>query len=190
MYPTVHSNSSADGHAVYPSPQQAGPDSSNTGSFTANGPSQLTSAPSTNNVLPVLRVRIAEEVSISPPVMISSETGNIPRTEFNQAFDFEHQVLRDFSTESQRASTVEVDDPAVPAEVYRYTQLNHEREAVVMALLAVTATEDRDTQVLKFIEEYSNLKSMGFAPEIITGSMIAYPNDITEATEACIGAST
>jgi len=25
--------------------------------------------------------------------------------------------------------------------------LNHEREAVVMALLAVTATEDRDTQV-------------------------------------------
>ena len=79
--------------------------------------------------------------------MISSETGNIPRTEFNQAFDFELQVLRDFSTESQRASTVEVDDPAVPAEVYRYTQLNHEREAVVMALLAVTATEDRDTQV-------------------------------------------
>lgn len=45
-------------------------------------------------------------------------------------------------------------------------------------------------QVLKFIEEYSNLKSMGFAPDVITGSMIAYPNDITEATEACIGAST
>lgn len=187
MYPTVHSNSSTDGHAVYPSRQQAGPGSSSTGSFTANGPSQLISAPS-NNVLPVLRVQIAEEISISPPVMISSETGNIPRTEFNQVFDFEHQVLRDFSTE--RASNVEVDEAGVPAEVYRYTQLNHEREAVVMALLAVTATEDRDTQVLKFIEEYSNLKSMGFAPDIITGSMIAYPNDITEATEACIGACT
>ncbi|KAL0028771.1 hypothetical protein WJX79_006523 [Trebouxia sp. C0005] len=164
MYPTVHSNSSADGHAVYPSRQQAGPGSSST--FTANGPSQLTSAPSTSNVLPVLRVQIAEEVNISPPVMISSETGNVPRTEFNQAFDFERQVLRDFSTESQRASSVEVDEPAV------------------------TATEDRDTQVLKLIEDYSNLKSMGFAPEVITGSMIAYPNDITEATEACIGAST
>ncbi|DBA83892.1 hypothetical protein WJX77_001116 [Trebouxia sp. C0004] len=189
MYPTVHSNSSADGHAVYPSRQQAGPGSSNNGSFTANGPSQLTSAPSINNILPVLRVQIAEEISISPPVMISSETGNIPRTEFNQVFDFEHQVLQDFPT-SQRASSVEVDEPGVPAEVYRYTQLNHEREAVVMALLAVTATEDRDTKVLKFIEEYSNLKSMGFAPDIITGSMIAYPNDITEATEACIGAST
>ena len=153
--------------------------------------------------------------------MISSETGNVPRTEFNQAFDFERQVLRDFSTESQRASSVEVDEPGEPAEVYRYTQLNHEHEAVVMALLAVTATEDRDTQVLhspvlcshgvlqsfsqpshpmlthhvtrqvlKLIEDYSNLKSMGFAPEVITGSMIAYPNDITEATEACIGAST
>ncbi|DBA74737.1 TPA: hypothetical protein ACH3X2_009398 [Trebouxia sp. C0005] len=188
MYPTVHSNSSADGHAVYPSRQQAGPGSSST--FTANGPSQLTSAPSTSNVLPVLRVQIAEEVNISPPVMISSETGNVPRTEFNQAFDFERQVLRDFSTESQRASSVEVDEPGEPAEVYRYTQLNHEHEAVVMALLAVTATEDRDTQVLKLIEDYSNLKSMGFAPEVITGSMIAYPNDITEATEACIGAST
>ncbi len=80
--------------------------------------------------------------------MISSETGNIPRTEFNQAFDFEHQVLRDFSTENQRASSTEVDESGVAAEVCRYTQLNHEREAVVMALLAVTATEDRDTQVL------------------------------------------
>lgn len=81
-------------------------------------------------------------------VMISSETGNIPRTEFNQVFDFEHQVLRDFSTENQRASSAAVDESGVPAEVYRYTQLNHEREAVVMALLAMTATEDRDTQVL------------------------------------------
>ena len=41
-------------------------------------------------------------------------------------------------------------------------------------------------QVLKFIEEYSNLKSMGFDPEVITGAMIAYPDDIAEATEACI----
>ena len=45
-------------------------------------------------------------------------------------------------------------------------------------------------QVLKFIEEYSNLKSMGFALEVITGAMIAYPNDIAEATEACISGST
>ncbi len=44
-------------------------------------------------------------------------------------------------------------------------------------------------QVLKFIEEYGNLKAMGFAPEVLTGAMIAYPNDITEATEACIRAS-
>lgn len=152
--------------------------------------------------------------------MISSETGNIPRTEFNQAFDFENQVLRDFSVESQLPNNLETDESGLLAEVQRYTQLNHAHEAVVMALIAVTTAEDKDTkvkyslknvwnnatkqacasfltlqpthllcvpvQVLKFIEEYSNLKSMGFAPEVITGAMVAYPNDIAEATEACI----
>lgn len=122
--------------------------------------------------------------------MISSETGNIPRTEFNQAFDFENQVLRDFSIESQLPNNLETDESGLLAEVQRYTQLNHAHEAVVMALVAVTTTEDKDTKVLKFIEEYSNLKSMGFAPEVITGAMIAYPNDIAEATEACISGST
>lgn len=157
-------------------------------------------------------------------VMISSETGNIPRTEFNQAFDFENQVLRDFSAESQPPNNLETDESGLLAEVQRYTQLNHAREAVVMALVAVTTAEDKDTkvnyslknvwnnatkqacvsfpplqpthllcvpfQVLKFIEEYSNLKSMGFAPEVITGAMVAYPNDIAEATEACISGCT
>lgn len=44
-------------------------------------------------------------------------------------------------------------------------------------------------QVLKFIEDFSRLKVMGFAPEVITGAMIAFPNDMEEATDACISCS-
>ncbi len=78
--------------------------------------------------------------------MISEQTGNIPRTDFNQVFDFEHQVLRHFSAESHFPNSTEADESGL-LEVQRYTQLGHEREAVVMALLAVTASEDRDSQV-------------------------------------------
>lgn len=45
-------------------------------------------------------------------------------------------------------------------------------------------------QVVKFLEEFSNLKAMGFAPHIITGALIACPTDMAEATEACLSAST
>ena len=45
------------------------------------------------------------------------------------------------------------------------------------------------TQVVKFLEEFNNLKAMGFASHIITGALIACPTDIAEATEACLSAS-
>lgn len=186
MYPTLNSNNNVGAPFAYPSPQ-LGTESRDSRSFASNGPSQLASASSNSNALPVLRVQISEQLCISPPVMISSETGNVPRVEFNQSYDFEHQVLRDFSTDPM-PSSVELDESGM-LEMQRYTQLGHEREAVIMALLAVTASEDKDSQVLKFIEEYGSLKAMGFAPDVVTGAMIAYPNDIAEATEACIGAS-
>ena len=44
-------------------------------------------------------------------------------------------------------------------------------------------------QVLKFIEDFSNLKAMGFAPEVIAGAMIAFPDDMAEVMEACISCS-
>lgn len=188
MYPTIHSNSTGSSAGAYPPPQQAGPSNRDTRSY-ANGPAQLASASSIGSALPVLRVQIAEHLSVSPPVMISSETGNIPRTDYVQAFDFEHQILQDFSTEAETSTSIVVDESAA-LDVQRYEQLGHEREAVVMALLAVTTTEDRDSQVLKWLEDYSNLKSMGFSSETVTGALIAYPDDITEATEACLGAST
>ena len=82
-------------------------------------------------------------------VMTSSETGSIPRVDFSQSFDFEHQVLRDFGAASQLTS----DDESSTLEKQRYTQLGHEQEAVAMALIAVTASEDRDSQVLQFMHD-------------------------------------
>lgn len=85
-------------------------------------------------------------------VMTSSETGSIPRVDFSQSFDFEHQVLRDFGAASQLTSSAERDESST-LEKQRYTQLGHEQEAVAMALIAVTASEDRDSQVLQFMHD-------------------------------------
>lgn len=78
--------------------------------------------------------------------MVSAQLGNIPRTEFAQSFEFEHQVLRDYPLDSQLPSA-EGDPDSVAADIHRYTQLGHNREAVTMALTAVQQTVDRDTQV-------------------------------------------
>lgn len=79
-------------------------------------------------------------------VMVSAQLGNIPRTEFAQSFDFEHQVLRDYPSNSQVPSAESETDTAA-ADIQRYTQLGHSRDAVIMALVAVQSIVDRDTQV-------------------------------------------
>ena len=66
MYPTIHSNNSVGVPSQYPA--HSGQDSRDPRSATANGPSHLSSSPSSSNALPVLRVQIADHLSISPPV--------------------------------------------------------------------------------------------------------------------------
>lgn len=78
--------------------------------------------------------------------MTSTETGNIPRIDFSQKFEYEHQVLRDVAEEPQTPSSIERADSS-SLELQRYMQLGHDREAVAMALVAVITTEDKDTQV-------------------------------------------
>lgn len=79
-------------------------------------------------------------------VMVSAQLGNIPRTEYAQSFDFEHQVLQNYPLHSQLPSA-ECETDTAAADIQRYTQLGHSREAVIMALVAVQQTVDRDTQV-------------------------------------------
>ena len=174
MYPSLHNSStvgvpslSNQNDAVRD--HQHFPEQPNARHFTANGPATLTTANS--SVLPVLRVRVAEQLSLTPPVssrlvllcyrqltcavhalfrlsqvMVSAQLGNIPRTDFAQSYDFEHQVLRDYPLDSQLPSA-EGDTDTATAEIQRYTQLGHEREAVIMALVAVQTVVDKDTQV-------------------------------------------
>lgn len=171
MYPTLHSSSNhsisslASSHSAHTQP---GVDQSQR--FSANEPSTSGSASST--VFNVLRVRVADALSITPPVstqpfsvpvlrlhryscgellciqvMLSTHLGNIPRTEHSQSFEYEHQVLRDYPLNSQAPSADSIPHTTA-ADVQRYTQMGHSREAVAMALVAVQGTEDRDTQVL------------------------------------------
>lgn len=62
MYPTIHSNS-----GVGSSTQYAG----HSDPSSANGPLQLSRSISNSNTLPVLRVHVADHLSISPPVRLS-----------------------------------------------------------------------------------------------------------------------
>ena len=69
MYPTIHSSSGVGVPTQYSGHSE--PESRDHHSATANGPSQLSSSPSNSNALPVLRVHIADHLSISPPVRLS-----------------------------------------------------------------------------------------------------------------------
>ena len=68
MYPTLNSNNNVGAPFSYPSQQQLGTESRDSRSFASNGPSQIASASSNSNALPVLRVHISEQLCISPPV--------------------------------------------------------------------------------------------------------------------------
>ena len=71
MYPSIHSNSTVGVPALSNQTHTVRdhhdfPEQPNTRHFSANGPATLASANS--SVLPVLRVRVAEQLSLTPPV--------------------------------------------------------------------------------------------------------------------------
>ena len=68
MYPTIHSGVNSNGAAYHSQQHQTASDSREARTFTANGPSQLTRTSSSSSGLPVLRVQIAQQLTITPPV--------------------------------------------------------------------------------------------------------------------------
>ena len=51
---------------------------------------------------------------------------------------------------------------------------------------AAKLTSRDATQVQKFCQSFRDLKSMGFAPELVTGALILHEGDVQAATDACL----
>lgn len=135
---------------------------------------------------PLLRVEIAEPFRTQPPVILQLGPEAVPRTQAAFDFDLERRVASEDAS-SSGAAPATVDDP-FQLILERYTQMGYEHEEVAMALAAQAGQEEDEDQVVDFLKNYRQLKSMGFQAPVVTGALIRHKDDLAAATEACLNA--
>mmetsp|Transcript_41582 Transcript_41582/g.107669 ORF Transcript_41582/g.107669 Transcript_41582/m.107669 type:complete len:193 (-) Transcript_41582:361-939(-) len=142
-----------------------------------------------------VRVEIAEEYRIDPPVPLSSIEAVPASSNFQFDFAYEHRVVRRGGGNRSEDESSLVDQlgeelgrssaPEDPLQkmLAQYKQMGYTEEAVSMAAGMYGVDTDKQETVIEFCSNYQRMKEMGFSPEAIAGALVINTNDARAATE-------
>ncbi|XP_050223933.1 uncharacterized protein LOC126673730 [Mercurialis annua] len=149
------------------------------------------SAPSPSSSGLGIRVALKPEYRITVPPQLSPLAGDIPRSNFHFDFDFERRILAEAEKEVQNWSKLGMENlpfkqtestssmgPGADPVVSKYIASGLSREAVP---LAVANYGDNPTKVREFVNGFTLLREMGFAPNNIAEALLMYDNDTDKA---------
>ncbi len=60
---------------------------------------------------------------------------------------------------------------------------------ICLAIRMVVTSWQLETQVVDFCNNYTQLLGMGFSPSLAAGALVKTKNNVNEATELCLSAS-
>lgn len=135
-----------------------------------------------------LRVHIASQFRIQPPVPVRLECNGAKRDHIQCSFDLEQRLLQEEqnTTDSNVKESARADDPFLHV-LEKYVQMGLEKEEVALALAAYDGQTEQ-SQVVEFCKAYRSLVNMGFASTLSAGALIQHENDLNAAAEACLKA--
>ncbi|KAL6127624.1 hypothetical protein ACLB2K_070987 [Fragaria x ananassa] len=165
------------------------------------------SAPSTSGL--GIRVAIKPEYRITPPPQLSTQVGDIPRSNFQFDFDFERKVLAEAEKETPNWSKLGLDNlpPPKAAEappssssssssstsgsignpiVRKYVDSGLSRNVVPRA---VATYGDNPEKVREFVNGFNHLHEMGFPSDSVADALLMYDNDKEKALAYLINSS-
>lgn len=135
-----------------------------------------------------LRVHIASQFRIQPPVPFTLECNGAKRDHIQCSFDLERRLLQEEQNamDSNVKESTRADDPFLRV-LETYVQMGLEKEEVALALAAYDGQSEQ-SQVVEFCKAYRSLVNMGFASSLSAGALIEHENDLNAAAEACLKA--
>lgn len=159
-----------------------------------------TSSPSTSGL--GIRVAIKPEYRITPPPQLSTQVGDIPRSNFQFDFEFERKVLVEAEKETPNWGKLGLENhPPKPAEspsstsssgsagdpiVRKYVASGLSRAAVPYA---VATYGDNPAKVREFVNGFNALHEMGFTADSVAEALLMYDNDKEKALSYLINSS-
>ncbi|GMH42366.1 hypothetical protein BSKO_10285 [Bryopsis sp. KO-2023] len=149
------------------------------------GPSlQPALSASQSSTFSTLRVKVADEYRIPPPVEIPAALENVPETAVQFDLDFERGVLEENSDRDAGSLLNEVEfvDPW-QAKIEKFSQHGFSQNELFMGL---TACSGNDDAVVEFVKNYKKLITMGFVPALVVGALIKHKGDLHQASDACL----
>ncbi|KAH9555320.1 hypothetical protein CY35_08G107800 [Sphagnum magellanicum] len=132
-----------------------------------------------------IKVSIKPIYRVAPPVQLSPQGGEVPRSLFQFDFDLERRILAEAESQGQSFSRKpadhsrqsnggSVEDPTVA----KYVSMGLNKEAVVMA---IRTFGDIQNKVVDFCPSYSRLWEMGFQSDAVAAALATCDNDFERA---------
>ncbi|KAK4571351.1 hypothetical protein RGQ29_029952 [Quercus rubra] len=186
------------GSSLYPRVGQPGPNMIPPPTRTSSHPQHHHSSPSSGLGI---RVAIKPQYRITPPPQLSTQIGDIPRSNFQFDFEFERKILAEAEKDTQNwsrfgpenlpsrntESTSSMQRPVGDPVVNKYIAMGLNREAVP---LAVANYGDNPTKVQEFVKGYGLLREMGFPSSNVAEALVMFDNDTDKAIAHFLNSST
>ncbi|KAK7828272.1 uncharacterized protein LOC112020209 isoform X1 [Quercus suber] len=186
------------GSSLYPRVGQPGPNMIPPPTRTSSHHQHHHSSPSSGLGI---RVAIKPQYRITPPPQLSTQIGDIPRSNFQFDFEFERKILAEAEKDSQNwsrfglenlpsrntESTSSMQRPVGDPVVNKYITMGLNREAVP---LAVANYGDNPTKVQEFVKGYGLLREMGFSSSNVAEALVMFDNDTDKAIAHFLNSST
>ncbi|XP_050386718.1 uncharacterized protein LOC126803024 [Argentina anserina] len=162
------------------------------------------STPSTSGL--GIRVAIKPEYRITPPPQLSTQVGEIPRSNFQFNFDFERKVLTEAEKETPNWGKLGLENlpPPKAAEArpsssssssgsvgIPVARKQHVSSALSQEVVprAVATYGDNPEKVREFVNGFNALHEMGFPTDNVADALLMYDNDKEKALAYLINSS-
>eukprot|EP00878_Enallax_costatus_P005815 GHUV01006102.1.p1 GENE.GHUV01006102.1~~GHUV01006102.1.p1 ORF type:complete len:198 (+),score=57.51 GHUV01006102.1:319-912(+) len=146
------------------------------------GQGSLDNSPWSNETNSTLRVKIADDYKLAPPVPMPPALAASSQQQQDFDYEFERQVI------SADASTSFDAFLAKPEETYyhntkasRFIEAGHPPAAVNLALAYFAANRGDESQIKDFCESFKTLTEMSFSTSLAAGALVKTKTDVAAA---------
>lgn len=184
MYPAIGSY-----QGFRPPEQYPPPGNTSFGASTSQHTTLPDNSPWRHNLDSSLRIKIASEFKVEPPVKVPAalEAASRPLQTFD--FDFENEVLREADEDAVAGFLESSEGARTDPNASRFIGMGHSPAAVYLALAYQMITRDGKSQAtVSFCENFSKLLGMGLRPAHVAGALLKTKNDVSAAADLCLAA--
>jgi len=134
-----------------------------------------------------LRVKIAEEFRLAPPVQVPPALAASTASQRDFDFDYERKVMQDEASTSVDTFLKKAEQSYYSdTKAAKFLSMGFKVSTVHLAMAYRSSQGGDDNTIVDFCNNYESLLGMGFAPSLAVGALLKTKNDMNAAPELCL----